>query len=300
MKIAYIADVFGRVQHARYKQLVKLLPEHQFSFFYLSFKGSRGKIRHNLNSFDIIYYASLSLYNVFPLKHSRIYGSATSWKCVDSELKETQKILKHMTKVSANNVGLVEALQKIRKDVFHCPHGVDETVFEYSEQKKFDPKNIIIGWVGNVDRAEKQYGKVLRPLVKACRKIGINIRIIGTFKADKAKKLLSPKKVKQFYHELDFYLVTSKREGTPNTALEAAACGVPIITTKVGNMPQLIQHGVNGFFAKGTRDGILSVLKQIRRLSPENHLAMKQAIHSSILSDWTWSKRIENFRNFFS
>ena len=51
-----------------------------------------------------------------------------------------------------------------------------------------------------------------------------------------------------FYNNIDYYLCVSYNEGTPNPALEAGSCGVPIISTKVGNIPEIIKKNVNGFF----------------------------------------------------
>lgn len=49
-----------------------------------------------------------------------------------------------------------------------------------------------------------------------------------------------------YYPALDLYLVTSRSEGMPKAILESMASGVPIISTKVGIAPEIINHGVNG------------------------------------------------------
>ena len=43
------------------------------------------------------------------------------------------------------------------------------------------------------------------------------------------------------------YVFTSFSEGTPNTILEAMASGLPVISSNVGGISQIILHGVNGF-----------------------------------------------------
>ena len=43
------------------------------------------------------------------------------------------------------------------------------------------------------------------------------------------------------------YVFTSLSEGTPNTILEAMASGLPVISSDVGGISQIILHGENGF-----------------------------------------------------
>jgi glycosyltransferase involved in cell wall biosynthesis len=49
------------------------------------------------------------------------------------------------------------------------------------------------------------------------------------------------------YHALDVYVVPSRQEGGPKAALESMATGVPLVTTRVGQAPTLVQHGRNGW-----------------------------------------------------
>jgi glycosyltransferase involved in cell wall biosynthesis len=51
------------------------------------------------------------------------------------------------------------------------------------------------------------------------------------------------------YHALDAYVVSSRQEGGPKAVLEAMATGVPLVTTRVGQAPDLVEHAVNGLLA---------------------------------------------------
>lgn len=47
--------------------------------------------------------------------------------------------------------------------------------------------------------------------------------------------------------QFDLFLMTSQREGGPTSLLEAMLIGVPIVSTNVGVVPDVIENGVNGF-----------------------------------------------------
>jgi len=51
----------------------------------------------------------------------------------------------------------------------------------------------------------------------------------------------------RLYRALDAYLCTSQTEGLSNVLLEAGACGVPVVATRVGGNPEIITDGHNGF-----------------------------------------------------
>jgi len=51
------------------------------------------------------------------------------------------------------------------------------------------------------------------------------------------------------YHALDVHLVASRQEGGPKSVLESLASGIPIVSTRVGQAPEIVEHGVTGLLA---------------------------------------------------
>ncbi|TDE02399.1 glycosyltransferase family 4 protein [Flavobacterium hiemivividum] len=50
--------------------------------------------------------------------------------------------------------------------------------------------------------------------------------------------------------QFDVFLMTSQREGGPTSVLEAMLIGVPVVSTYVGVVPDVIENGVNGYSSK--------------------------------------------------
>jgi len=48
------------------------------------------------------------------------------------------------------------------------------------------------------------------------------------------------------FHALDVYIVASRQEGGPKAVLEAMATGIALVTTRVGQAPELVEDGRNG------------------------------------------------------
>jgi glycosyltransferase involved in cell wall biosynthesis len=77
---------------------------------------------------------------------------------------------------------------------------------------------------------------------------------------------------RQIYAATDIFVLTSDWEGSPNVILEAMAAGLPVVTTRVGDLATLINHGINGFChapddESGMVDSIIQLLASPQRRS---------------------------------
>lgn len=58
---------------------------------------------------------------------------------------------------------------------------------------------------------------------------------------------VAPHKIRDFYDAADIYLNGSRIDNQPLSLLEAFACGLPIVTTDAGGIPDIVTDGETGF-----------------------------------------------------
>jgi glycosyltransferase involved in cell wall biosynthesis len=78
-------------------------------------------------------------------------------------------------------------------------------------------------------------GELLDSLRVRARSLGDRIRFLGWWRD-----------VEQVYAASDVVMLTSDNEGMPVSLIEAAAVGVPAVTTRVGSAPEVVLDGVTG------------------------------------------------------
>jgi glycosyltransferase involved in cell wall biosynthesis len=75
------------------------------------------------------------------------------------------------------------------------------------------------------------------------------------------------------YHALDAYLVPSRQEGGPKSVLESLATGVPLVTTRVGQAPEIVDDGSTGLLADV--DDVEALASLVVRLHDDAELARR-------------------------
>ena len=83
------------------------------------------------------------------------------------------------------------------------------------------------------------------------------------------------KDVATLYQEADILCLASLYEGCSNVICEAMACGKPVLASRVGDNPILVEDGVSGFlFDPNSPDEIASAIVRFSKLSPEQRIVM--------------------------
>jgi glycosyltransferase involved in cell wall biosynthesis len=79
-----------------------------------------------------------------------------------------------------------------------------------------------------------------------------------------------------YYRQADLFVLPCYRDGNyqdnlPNVLLEAMACGVPVISTRMQGIPELIEDGVSGLLVE--QQDVAGLTQAIRRLMDDRELA---------------------------
>jgi len=170
-------------------------------------------------------------------------------------------------------------------------NGVDLDIFHVRQPMEQRRPRIL--WVGSeMARHRKGYDEFLAPLETRLANDGIDcdFQLIDSVNGDKH----CAREMAEWYNTGTVLVCASSVEGTPNIALEAAACGCTVVSTAVGNMPELLRDGENGHLvardSEALREGIHKAM--------DNYHALAQQMQHDIQA-WSWRRRSVEFFNLF-
>lgn len=82
-------------------------------------------------------------------------------------------------------------------------------------------------------------------------------------------------------------LASGRTEGMPTSVLEAMQAGLPVIASRVGGVPDLVEHGVNGFLVTpGKSDEIRNALEQLMKATDQRARLAAEARATAGQYEW--------------
>lgn len=182
------------------------------------------------------------------------------------------------------NSRLLEAEMRalLGRPIAYVPNGVDERFFHRMRPHP-TTQRLIVGWVGKPN--PRKGSSIVK---EACELAGVELRTIERTH----RNALTPEAMRDFYQDLHVLAVQSDMDGTPNPALEAAACGVAIVSNRIGNMPEFIRDGENGRLVERSAEGLAAALREIDVVEA---MRMGENARDSIVAGWTWRHMAPNY-----
>ena len=98
----------------------------------------------------------------------------------------------------------------------------------------------------------------------------------------------------------DVFVLPSLAEGIPVVLMEAMASGVPCVTTPVNGIPELIEHGRTGLFARpGDVDSLAAELARLIG-EPALRRSLALAAHDKLLADFDLGRNVAALSRIFA
>lgn len=90
-----------------------------------------------------------------------------------------------------------------------------------------------------------------------------------------------------YYKALDIYLITSREEGGPMSILESMASGVPLVSTRTGMAPDLVENEFSGLLVNvGDTEGIVRQAERLLRTLTLSKTISQKAVESARKFQW--------------
>ena len=195
-----------------------------------------------------------------------------------------------------------------KEKVRYIPNGVDVKKFEHVKTNA-ETKTLL--YVGRIEKY-KGLDFLLNAFLKV-QKLFPDSQLIFVGKGSYKKELISVVTSKgversvRFYQDvpekklLDLYLsssvfvLLSQYEGLPIALMEAMACGLPVIATRVGGISEIVQSGKNGFLLDYPPDENI-LCEQISLLFNDENYSAKTGLEARnrILSKFSWDQVAKN------
>jgi D-inositol-3-phosphate glycosyltransferase len=164
--------------------------------------------------------------------------------------------------------------------------GLDVAVAALAELGRADATLVVVGGASGVDGA----AEVAR-IEKLAGELGVAHQV--RFVAPVPHHLLST-----YYRAADVVLVPSRSESFGLVALEAAACGTPVVAAAVGGLRTLVEHGRTGFLVEGRDPAAFAAHAAEVLASPPLARALSEAA-AQRARGYTWSTAAGRLRRIY-
>jgi len=281
---------------AIYKYVSQFLKPH----YHIDMCGARAELRgKSARKYDIVYTADWRLPVKFHSESSKFVAGIfdfISWNDGVEHNMPSERLRQRLELFEAISVPcrrLKEILIDFHPNTFYTPIGVDTEIFKPLKEKRRVSKNFTVGWVGKPEREHTIEG-YLEHVKPICNQLpGIDL-----FSAPGGEDINGFMQMLGFYNAIDVLVVFHETAGDCKSILEAMSCGVPVITTRIGDVDEIVESGVNGIVIARNEQSLTEALITLQT-KVEYRLQMGKAARETVVKKWDWRDQIHYWKEFF-
>lgn len=132
------------------------------------------------------------------------------------------------------------------------------------------PKEFAVGYLG-CDYNLKRF----KSIEQACDIANVECNGIGRETLNEEEGYIEDSKILDLYKRISCYAVASFDDGGPLPPQEALLCGRPVVSTRVGMMPQVIREGNTGIFHNGSPSDMARSIIEVQHKIDEMYYKIK-------------------------
>lgn len=196
--------------------------------------------------------------------------------------------------------------------IAEIPNGVDLQKFRVQDRSLPSEKRLLI-YIGRFD-----HGKGLEDLLSAFKKVhesqpGTQLLLVGDGgEKEKLLRLAYELKIHTSIHfegvhddvnhylgKSEIFVFPSLSEGMSNVLLEAMACGLPIVATRIGGNLELIENGLNGLLVSPGNPGELAEAILWLLTNPDRAKEMGKRGREKVEANYSLDLVVEKYLNLY-
>jgi len=265
--------------------------KHSKAFNYNVKKGIEVDITDS--GFDLVFIFNYLTWNA--LDDHQMWFARTR-KCIGVRTyppdREAINVVRNFRAIGCNSLKTYNFLKETYPDaenIYYTPNGVDTEIFQPTSRSG---ETFKLGWAGSAERPCKR--------VHLARQLDYHVRVMCKRWGGHFVKGASRKPMQKFYAGIDCLVHTSNVEGMTSVAIEAAACGLPIVSTDVGDMAQLVE--AEWLVPVEPEDVVVREMNK-RLETLKNDVDLRHRVgernRREVLESWDWRHRVVGYEDMF-
>jgi glycosyltransferase involved in cell wall biosynthesis len=279
--------------------ICKHVGEFLHSYYEVEMCGARESLRGKTSrKYDIVYTIDWRLPREFQPNSRFIAGvfDYISWNdgVLHNVIPEAmEQRLQLFEAISVPCRDLKEIISEYHPNTFHTPVAVDTEVFRPLLHKRRVSNSFTVGWVGKEEKEHTVEGYLehIKPICNLLPETEL-------FSAPGGEDTNGPTQMLGFYNAIDVLVMFDETKGDCKTILEAMACGVPVVTTRVSDVHEIIESNANGIIIPRNEKALTEALIELRE-KKDYRLKMGQLARATVVKHWDWRDKVHYWKQLF-